>query len=221
MRFLPAWIHRAGLEQAKSNRFREFFPPVFPVASSFAPLLEERRRAPGNSLLVRFSGTANTARFSSSAQRADRRAPDDPVANRRILRPANLPSGNSEISAPPGQTMSSESRLFSLGHSTSTPVPKTATVSPFAAIAPRGAVVSTGRAMPLRKMSSRATRSDRSSPYPGRAVRCGMPSGRIDSADCRSRSRHKEARSNPLHTTAKKSVPGATHRALLESNPVT
>jgi hypothetical protein len=92
-------------------------------------------------------------------QHASRHAADDPVADGKILRRWRSPTGNSVISAPPRATICSVSLVFSLGYMTSIPVPRTATVFPLAATAPRCDAVSMPRANPLMITRPRDARS--------------------------------------------------------------
>src|ERR1700691_17115 len=162
------------------------------VATSFAPCLISVF-GPQEFLFVTFPGTAKTSRFCSSAQRAVMRVPEYSAASTtstptdiplkirlRIGKfggAANVPIANSETIAPPSAKICSANREFSFGYITSTPVPNTATVLPFAAIAPRWLAVSTPRAIPLIMTSpwparSHASRSAIPDPY---AVGCRVP----------------------------------------------
>src|SRR5713226_1030918 len=102
----------------------------YQVATSLAPCLI-KVLGPQELLLVTLPGTAYTSRFCSRAQRAVMRVPlysaasttstpaDMPLMMRfrigKFCGAANVPMGNSEISAPPSDSICSERRLFSLG----------------------------------------------------------------------------------------------------------
>src|ERR1700675_3804632 len=161
------------------------------VATSFAPCLI-RVFGPQEFLLVTLPGTAYTSRFCSRAQREVMRVPlysaasttstpaDIPLIIRlrmgKFCGAGKVPTGNSEISAPPRATICSASRVFSLGYMTSIPVPRAATVFPLAAMAPRCDAVSMPRAMPLMITSPRAARVNRQALGHAAAVRCRMSS---------------------------------------------
>src|ERR1700732_2354914 len=85
-----------------------------------------------------------------------------------------VPTGNSEISAPPRATICSASRMFSLGYLMSIPVPRTATVFPLAAMAPRRGIDAARHATDdHRSASGEGSRQALGHPA---AVRCRMSS---------------------------------------------
>ena len=120
---------------------------------------------PQEFLFVTFPGTAYTSLPWSIAHRAVIRVPlysPASITSTPTLIPlkirfrmgkfcgaGNVPSGYSLTIVPPVSTISSASRLFSFGYTTSIPVPHTATVFPPALIAALCATVSTPRAIPL------------------------------------------------------------------------